>query len=255
MTAKKMLSVTVMGMVLMGASVTAQAQTAAQQAAGPLRGLAAASFQAPVGFGAGWGSVGFGVYGQTLGDYSRRDFDGSAGIAVGLGDPDKYFGLEVAAIASSLTKQGGDNFGEAGALAFKLHTNLPGNASVAVGVNGTNRWGTTDRRDNQSSAYLVGTKFFKLGDTLGLVGNLGVGDGIYRGIDGSGAGVIGSLALYLSPRFSIIGEYTGRFANAAISAAPFRSLPLTVTVGAVNLGERYNDDVQFAGSLGIGFGF
>lgn len=252
---KKTLAILATGAALMGASVAAQAQSPAQQAAGPLRGLAGAALQAPVGFGAGWGSVGFGVYGQTLGDYSSDDFDGSAGIAFGLGNPDKYVGLEVAAGTSSLTTQNGDSFGESGSMAFKLHTNLPGHTSIAVGVNGTNRWGAADNPNNSSSLYIAGSKFFNVGESLGLVTTLGLGDGVYRGIGDSGAGVFGALALYLSPRFSIIGEYTGRFANAAVSMAPFRSLPLTLTLGAVNLTERYNDDVQFAGSIGLGFSF
>ncbi len=250
----KKLAFVATGAALMLASAAAQAQTAAQQAAGPLRGLAGASFQSPVAFGASWGGVGIGVYGQTI-DNASEDYDGSAGIAFGLGNADKYVGLETVVTTSSLTGASGDDFGEAGSVSLKLHTNLPGHASFAVGVNGTGRWGNASNPTNSSSVYAVGSKFFTLGNTVGLVANLGMGDGVYQEIGEDGAAVFGSLALYITPRFSIIGEYTGRFANAAVSAAPFRSLPLTITLGAVNLGERYNDDVQFAGSVGLGFSF
>lgn len=250
----KKLAFAATGAALMLASAAAQAQTAAQQAAGPLRGLAAATLQAPVAFGAGWGGVGIGVYGQSI-DYSpNEDYDGSAGIAFGLGNPDKYVGLETVVSTSSLTGASGDDFGEAGSVGLKLHTNLPGHASFAVGVTGTGRWGNA-QPGNTSSVYAVGTKFFRLGNTVGLVANLGLGDNLYQEPGKSGANVLGSLALYISPRVSIIGEYTGRFANAAVSAAPFRSLPLTVTLGAVNLGESHGFDTEFAGSVGLGFSF
>src|SRR3546814_17940091 len=65
--------------------------------------------------------------------------------------------------------------------------------------------------------------------------NIGIGDGIYNGPNDSGANVFGSAAFYFTQQISLLAEYTGRFTTAALSVAPFRSFPLTVTLGATNL--------------------
>lgn len=234
-------------------SMPALAQTEAASAAAGLRGFAAPSLQAPVAFGASWGSVGVGLYGQTC-DCNQDDMDGSLGVAFGLGDADKYAALEVSAASSSLFGDtgSGDSFGEAGALGFKLHTNLPGYASFAVGVNGVGRWG--DNNPNRSSVYAAASKFFDLGSVATIL-NIGIGDNIYNEPGENGANVFGSAALYFTQQISVLAEHTGRFTNAALSVAPFKSVPLTITAGATNLGERFGGDVEFAGAIGYGISF
>lgn len=237
-------------------SMPALAQTEAASAAAGLRGFAAPSLQAPVAFGASWGGVGVGLYGQTI-DSAQDDADGSLGIAFGLGDADKYAGLEVSAAASSLFGDQGseDGFGEAGAFGLKLHTNLPGYASFAIGVNGIGEWGSDDFTGaNSSSVYAAVSKFFDLGSVATIL-NIGIGDNLYNEVGEDGAGIFGSAALYFTQQISLIAEHTGRFTNAAVSVAPFKSYPLTITLGAVNLGEREGFDTEFAGSVGYGFRF
>jgi hypothetical protein len=132
----------------------------------------------------------------------------------------------------------------------------------AVGVIGTGRWGT-EKTTNRASVYAVGTKVFKIGTTSphALVVNVGLGDESFQELDKttgfgkSGAGVFGSLAFYIIPQVSIVADYTGRFLNAGISAAPFRSLPLTLTLGGVNLTNRYDSKPQAAASISYGFQF
>lgn len=245
------------------AAATAHAQGAAisvpQQAPNSYAG---ATFGSPMAFGMDWGGIGVGVYGQTLPDEldENEDFDGSAALVFGLGDADKYIGLETAIITSSLTdsRGSGDGFGEAGGLGFKLHTNVPGGAALAIGVIGTGRWGDAED-ENESSVYANATKVFSI-DTgsrkHALVANIGVGDGAFtEDFDDDGVNVFGSLAFYITRQFSIIADHTGRFTNAGISAAPFRGVPLVVTLGAVNLAERFDSDVQFAGTIGYTFSF
>src|SRR3546814_6974225 len=79
--------------------------------------------------------------------------------------------------------------------------------------------------------------------------NIGIGDGIYNGPNDSGANVFGSAAFYFTQQISLLAEYTGRFTNAALSVAPFRSFPLTVTLGATNLGERSEEHTSELQSL------
>lgn len=239
---------------LMLASAPAWAQnTAASAAASEMKGFAAPTLQAPVAFGASWGGVGVGVGGQTLGNTE----DGAAAVVFGLGDADKYAGLEVAAVSGSLFGSHGskDSFGESGSIGLKLHTNVPGYASFAIGVDGTGRWGSKAYKDaSTASVYAVATKMVPVGE-FATVLNIGIGDGIYNGPNDSGANIFGSAAFYFTQQISVLAEYTGRFTNAAVSVAPFRSFPLTVTLGATNLGERFGGDVEFAGAIGYGFNF
>lgn len=242
-------------LLLASSNAVAQGETAASAAAvAQMKGFAASSLQAPVAFGASWGTFGFGVYGQTFTD---RNEDGSAGFAFGLGDPAEYAALEVAVASSSLTDSNSDDsFGESGSFGFKLHTSLPGYAAVAMGVNGTGRWGSDEfKNNNSSSVYVVATKFVPVGK-MGAILNIGLGDNLYNEAGEDGVGVIASGALYFTHWFSVLAEYTGRFTNAAVSVAPFpRSFPLSVTLGATNLGEEQGGDVEFAGSVGMGFSF
>ncbi len=228
--------------------------TAAVQSLVVPKGYAASAFQVPAAGGAGWGGIGVGLYGQTLDNNPNDDYDGSFGVNIGLGDPAKYVGLDVSASLSSLSGADGskDGFGDAGSMGLKLHTNLPGFTSFAVGVQSIGRWGAAADA-NSSSVYAALSKYFMLGNQ-GLTATVGMGDGAFHD-DTDGVGVFGSLAYYPFSWLSVIAEYTGRFANAAVSVAPLRSLPLTLTAGAVNLGDRYDRGTQFAMSVGYGFSF
>lgn len=233
---------------------------------------AGASFGSPIAFGASFGVVGIGVYGQTLPDEFNgvqisddEDFDGSAALVFGLGDADEYVGLETAVVTTSLTGSSdltgnpdSDGFGESGGLSFKLHSNLPGGAAVAVGVIGTSRWGNAEDQ-NVSSVYANASKVFSI-DTgtrrHALVATVGVGDGGFTNdFDDDGVNVFGTLAFYITRQYSLIVDHTGRFTNVGVSAAPFNGFPVTVTLGAINVGERFDSDVQFGGTLGYAFSF
>lgn len=233
---------------------------------------AGATFGSPMAFGADWGTVGIGVYGQTLPDEfngikvdDKEDFDGSAALVFGLGDATKYVGLETAIVTTSLTGSGdltgnndSDEFGESGGLSFKLHTNVPGGTALAIGVIGTGRWGEAED-NNESSVYANATKVFSI-DTgarkHALVANIGVGDGSFtNSFNDDGVNVFGSLAFYVTRQLSLIADYTGRFTNLAVSAAPINGVPLVLTLGAVNVGERFDSDVQFGGTLAYTLSF
>jgi hypothetical protein len=238
------------------ASGTASAQSSAA-ASGVTNAPAAApglSIGSPIGFGASWGDIGIGVGGQTLDDSASDDVDGSAALVVGLGDADKYVGLEAVVDVISLR----ENFGDDGAFALKLHTNLPGNAAFAVGVENIGRWGAAEA--GSSSVYAVATKFFSLGGDLPLAVNVGIGDNRFNDSGDTGANVFGGLALYVHPQLSLISDWTGASLNLGISALPFRSIPLVLTLGALNvtgedLGGQFGDETEFGGALGYNFRF
>lgn len=225
---------------------------AATQSISVPKGFASSAFQVPAAAGGSLGSVGVGVYGQTI-DSVNDDADGSVGLNVGLGDPSRWLGLDLSASFSSLfeSRGGSDGFGEAGSLGVKVHRSLPGFTSVAIGVQSFGRWGAV-QPTSRSSIYAVATKFFMTGGT-GIAATVGAGDVAYSAsVDG--VGPIAAVAWYITPSVSLIGEYTGRFANVALSAAPITSLPMTITVGAVNLNDRFGLGTQFAATVGYGFG-
>ena len=227
--------------------------TASQVLAVP-KGFAAPAFQVPIAAGSGWGGIGFGLYGQTLDNNPNDDYDGAFGVNIGLGDPAKYVGLDVSASLTSLSDADGsdDGFGDAGSIGLKLHTNLPGYTSFAVGVQSIGRWGVA-KDASESSVYAALSKYFPMG-SQGLTATIGMGDEAFHDQD-DGVGVFGALAYYPVTWLSLIGEYTGRFANVAVSIAPFKSVPLTITAGAVNLNDRYDLGTEFGGSIGYGFSF
>lgn len=246
---------------LAGTSAHAQgtinnAQSVSSQSAA--KGFAGAAQQVPIAFGAFWGTAGIGVGAQHL-DGNGSDYDGGMGLAFGFGNPDKAVGLEASVGISSITGANNSGFGEVGSLGFKLHTNLPYDAAFAVGVLGVGRWDYRDgdpANPNRSVVYAVGTKVFDVARHA-VVLNAGVGDTLFS--DDGDVGAFASAAYYITPQLSVLAEYTGRFFNAGVSAAPFRQLPLTLTVGALNVtSERIGGletDPQISASVGYGFSF
>ena len=242
---------------LVGGAAQAQGSTISSSVISVAKSYAGASFGSPIGFGADWGSIGVGVFGQTLPDefngtkIDDEDFDGSAALVFGIGDADKYVGLEAVVDVISLRS----DFGEDGAFALKLHTNLPGGAAFAVGVENIGRWGAAE--GGTSSVYAVASKFFDLGG-MPLAVNVGLGDNRFNDDGDTGANVFGGLALYVHPQFSLIADWTGAALNLGVSALPIRSIPLVLTLGALNVsGEDVggNDDTEFGGALGYTFRF
>jgi hypothetical protein len=230
--------------------------SASESAAGFIRlgpGAAGSSFATVSGFGARQGSVGLGLFFQEA-DSTNTDYDGSAGLSVGLGDPEKWVGLDLSLALSSLSRSEGspDGFGEAGAFGAKIHRRLPFATSIAIGVSGFGRFGSA-RDANSTTTYgaissrIVGWQTGEAVDATVGVGNRDLD------ADGSGASVFGSLAVHVNSRLSLITEYTGRYANVAVSFAPMGSQPLTVTLGATNLNDRF--DLGTRAALSIGYGF
>lgn len=223
----------------------------------PPAATAAATLGSPLGFGASWGNAGVGIYTQTF-DGVQDDVDGGAGFAIGFGNAKKAVGLEVGLALSSLwgSTNGGGSFGENGSFSAKLHTQLPGAASIAIGATSFGRFG--DSNDARAtSVYVAGTKVMRVGK-YALATNLGFGNKEIAGkftSDDDGLAAFGSLAFYLNPQVSLIADYTGRFLNAGVSVAPLRKYPLTLSLAAINTTGRFDGDAEVALSAGYGFRF
>jgi hypothetical protein len=253
------------------------------------------SFGSPAAFGAGWGELGVAVGGQTIpkvahaggdavsGEPHQGGVDGSMAFTGGLGDPQKYVGLEATVNIISLRK----SFGDDGDFSLKLHTLLPYRSAFAVGVNGVGRWGAA--KGGKSSVYAVGTKYFDLNptsttNTLPLSVNLGIGDSEFNSVDfnptggthhdvncdctvdngfdktKSGATLFGGVSLVVIRQVSLIADWTGRSLNMGVSVAPFRSIPLVGIIGALNVtgeyqGRQFGDSTEFGAGVGYNFDF
>ena len=220
------------------------------------RGYAGSSFGSPIAFGPKAGSAGIGVFALAFEDQATGSHgeDSSAGISIGLGNPDKYIGLETSAAIASLTHHNGDHFASGGSFGFKLHTNLLHVAAVALGVTSAHPWGTA-KKGNSESYYLAASKVVPVrlaGSSHAVVLNIGVGNNQFTS-DTKGLNSFGSLAFYFDRQFSVIVDSSGRFTNAGFSWAPFRRIPLSFTLGAFNVGGRQGLKTGIAGGAGMGF--
>src|SRR3546814_2993308 len=106
------------------ASAPAWAQnTAASVAASDMRGFASPALNTPVAYGASWGGVGIGAYGQTF----NGPEDGADAVVFGLGNAAKSARLAVAAVSASFLDRHGSptSFGQSVSICLHIHTKPP----------------------------------------------------------------------------------------------------------------------------------
>ncbi|WP_368011934.1 hypothetical protein [Laspinema palackyanum] len=207
----------------------------------------------PSGYGAGWGSAGFGLGLQERTRFTDSS-DGVAGFGIGFGNPRDNIGLTVGVTVTDLW---GDAF-EDGSVSLKLHRQLPNDFGIAAGIQGALTWGETD---GGTSGYGVVTKRFVLDEPENLWSQvyvtLGVGGGQYRSESdieaGEGTvGLFGSVALRVAPPVSAIAEWTGQDLTLGVSVVPFRNIPLVISPAITDITGSAGDGTRFI--LGIGYG-
>lgn len=212
------------------------------------------SFGSPTGFGANWGQAYAGIGGDTTPPGSPKSVDGSMLVGAGFGDARNIAGVDVAMTVISLQ----DSFGSDGNFSAKVHHSFESlRSSLAIGIEDTGGWGFAKDRD--SSTYASYTQVFDLSaDTpkrpLSLVVTLGAGNERFTDPGKSGTGVFGAVALNWHRQSSVIADWTGRDLNAAISLVPLYRIPLVVTLGAINITQRFAD-TEFAGGIGYLYTF
>lgn len=225
------------------------------------RGYAAASIQSPVAFGGSWGSVGVGMVGVKR---AEGRSDSSAAVALGLGDPDDFIGVDGAAVFSSLLDDDGsqEGFGDVGSFELKLHRNLGNYTAIAVGGTSLWSWGNDPgfERNNPEGYYGAVTHASFIGDhVLMLTGGIGknpVNKPDNKGDFGDDIDLFGSAAYYMTTWSSLIAEYNGFLANLGFSVAPLpRWLPLTVTAGAADIFTQHNKNPRLVVAVSLGFQF
>ena len=209
------------------------------------------------------------AYGQRLGDvyagvgYQNRirydDWrDGVASVGLGLGDPERYVGLDVSVnLLDTYTEFGTDR-----SLSLKLHRRLPFRSAVAAGHE--NVW-RTDGTDGGSSRYVVLSKVVLLRTrptaALGsVVVNAGLGTDRFlpelqfaRGEEGVNA--FGSIGVRVLPPVNAVANWTGQDLALGLSIAPVRTWPLVLTPAVVDVTGRAGDGARFAMSAGLNYRF
>lgn len=211
------------------------------------------SFGSPVAYGADWGQVFGGIGGQTIPPGSDDSVDGSMLLGLGVGDS-QLVGVEMSATIISVKSAPGED----GAFNGKIHHALSGRASIALGVENTAGWGAA--QDVDGSIYAVYTQAMDLAprsarNPMPIVFNVGIGDERFVDPDESSVGLFGSVSVHPHRQLSLIADYTGRDLNAAVSLVPLRAWPVVMTLGAINLAGRLEQDVEFAGGLGFLYQF
>lgn len=215
------------------------------------------SVSTPVAYGVGWGTLFFGVAGQTGTQFTGRPF-GQYAVGFGLGDPDRYVSL------TTITSFGGlDEVVRDGNVNFQLSRNVWEGTAIAIGTENVFPWGADIR--NQMNSYIVGSKLFILNPIgeyfLNIVTSLGIGNSrfvhnyethtnevhIYR--------PFASIGIQVLPQAAIMFDYVGLTYNAGISIVPFLSIPLVASLTVADLTNRGGSRIPVAGSLGYSYTF
>lgn len=232
--------------------------------------LPGSTFGVPSAYGASWrnafvggGFIGSGGFDRPVGNgqqFFEVPNDGSISFGAGFGDPVETVGFEVGIGIISLT----DDFGDSGAIGFKLHKVFPEADDLAVAVGWTNSLTWGDANDAKETLYGVVTKAFDLQpgnkNPLPLTVTAGIGTGAFRSQGAFNAGtndpnVFGSLGLRIDPQFSLISTWTGSQLNLGISTVPLLDIPFTLTLGAADITNNRGSGVRFLMTGGFGFKF
>jgi len=209
----------------------------------PSRGVPALTIANPYGFGADRGFfTGLSYQVDTRGGLDGvNDGDATWGIGLGLGDAQKALGAELSYNLASFGQNGRD-FGSGG-FNLKLHRKLAEGWGVAAGWNSFLSIG--DANDLDDSLYFATTKIFRtrqnVNSAFSRVGaTIGVGNGQFRSVDSRVARPV-----------SFVTEWTGQDLGMGLSISPFRTLPLTVNLGARDI-VGAGDGARFIFGVGTG---
>lgn len=205
----------------------------------------AISVLTPIGYGNSWGNIGLGLSYQERTRFSDNQ-DGSLTISMGFGDPESSVGFDTSLAIFSLTNRNQSGAFETGGLSFKLSRNLPSNSAISLGVENLITW-PEGNNDSGTSTYLVGSTLFQLREDpfspLGLFYvSAGLGNGRFRPPedfdpidDGLQFNFFANATLQILPQVNLITEWTGQDLSAGLSVAPFRRVPLIITLAFIDL--------------------
>lgn len=225
----------------------------------------------PTGFGASQGQAFFSIGGTSIEDVNGdNDYDGSASVGVGFGDPSEHVGVELQANIISLTNNSDDSgFGEQGSTSIKFSRNLNSDTGFAFGIENLSTWGSgLDNTD--PSVYVAFTNVSTLSDNpfnpYPLSLTIGMGNERFRGLSNgerdNSIGIFGAVALAVHRQVGLVLDYNGNYFNAGASFVPMKQYPLTATLNLVNIdsvdandGGTASGDPEFGASIGYSWSY
>ena len=220
--------------------------------------LPGTTINTPTGYGARWGQVYAGASVQDRIRYASWT-DGVVAMGAGFGNPERWIGADLTLhILDTYT-----DFAEDRAVSIKLHRQLPGSMSLAIGWE--NLWHTADT-DGGSSPYAALSKAARLhngGEWVPfgvVVATAGVGGDRFQDEDSfrrreNGAGVFGSLAVRLLRPVHAIANWTGQDLSLGLSITPIPHLPLVITPALMDVTGAAGDGVRFSASAALIYDF
>jgi hypothetical protein len=221
----------------------------------------ASTASSPTAFGASWGQAFVGAAYQARARH-RDVVDGAVVTGVGLGNPVRMVGAEVALTSFSTVNTG---FFQRTGVSVKLHRLFPENVGVAVGWENALTTADSNGREEAGSLYVVASQVVTMDDDptapFGtLTASLGFGTGRFRSErrildDEGGVGVFASLGVRILEPLSVIADWTGQDLVLAASISPFPSIPLVLTPALADVTGRAGDGARFILSAGSGFAF
>jgi hypothetical protein len=239
----------------------------------PLTGTSSASiankptptvtYGTPTGYGANAGQAYVGYSGSYDQNSSRRA-DGSISTGVGFGSARDSVGLEVDVDLNGLSNNGGEHFGDAGSVGFKIHKLIPNSNGLGVALGWANAKDWGEAQDAEETVYVAATKGFELNpgcdnNTLPVSFTLGAGTGSYRSHDDIKKGdnspaLFGSAGIVLIPELSFATSWTGSQLNAGFGISPF-DMPLSFSVGYLDVTDKSIDGRAYNFNVGYSFSY
>ncbi len=228
------------------------------------------SLTTPVAWGAGYGSIYFGVGFTSRVPYrhgpafSKNVGDGAYAMGFGIGNPVDNVGLQTTLTQYDLSAE------NVWGMSFQLSRYLSSSKAIAVGTQEVmlSKGENIDRSYYFVYSQAVESKPF-INTTTGkskLHYSIGVGNGIYgnkqsddiiTGKGEHGTYVFGNLAYELFNEFNVVTDWNGINWNAGIAKTFFlsKSIPLIITAGAADLTSNSGDGARMIVGVGSGITF
>ena len=207
----------------------------------------------PSAFGKDWRQFSVGVGFQERTRFTTSS-DGAVGVGFGLGDSEKYVGLDIGITFTDLS-----DFFDRGIVSFKLHRRLKSDLAIAAGVNDALSWGNGDV--DGPSPYGVVSKIFVLDNDTNkffsqVAVSAGVGTGRYRSEfdifnNNDDPNPFGSVAMRLFDPVNLITEWSGQDLSIGLSLRPIKKIPVVITPAFTDLTGNAGDGGRFI--LGVGY--
>lgn len=215
---------------------------------------------APSGYAMDWGNLSFGT---SFVSKTRRGHiaDGALSTAIGFGDSRKHVGFQLSFTIVDL-----DPLLEDGNIGFKANHVFGNGFATSIGMDTIYVWGGQVVETTYPVTLAVSKAFYLKDSPAAPFGVLSMSAGIKIGkfiesVDGftktNNIGVRGSLSMGVRvlPPIGMTVEYDSISLNAGLGLAPFRRIPVAITLAALSIKDRYDSPPRFLLAVGYGTSF